>query len=100
MWRHCRTIPQPESLKERIELFRSHGRILRENFELFPTQSWLYVFVGQNLMPVSDDPLVNVLDPKMVADNLGNIRDVVAKCAAQMPRHEDFIAQHCAAEPL
>jgi tryptophan halogenase len=99
MWRHCRTIPKPHSLEERIDLFKSHGRILRENFELFPTQSWLYVFVGQNLMPAGDDPLVDVLDQKMVADNLRNIRDVVAKCAAQMPKHEDFIRENCAAEP-
>lgn len=97
MWRHCRTISKPDSLQERIDLFRSHGRILRENFELFPTQSWLYVLVGQNVMPDSNDPLADVVDPQMVEDTLKNIREVVSKCADSMPRHEDFIAQNCAA---
>jgi tryptophan 7-halogenase len=97
MWRHCRTIPRPDSLQERIELFRSHGRILRENFELFPTQSWLYVLVGQNTMPRSDDPMVEVLDPRIVAETLANIHGVIRKCADTMPRHEDFIAENCAA---
>ena len=99
MWRHCKAISQPESLKERIELFRSHGRILQENHELFPTQSWLYVMVGQNIMPAADDPLVSVFDSKGVSDTLNHVRDVIARCAAAMPKHEDFIAQNCAAVP-
>jgi tryptophan halogenase len=97
MWRFCRTVSQPDSLKERIELFRSHGRILREDFELFPTQSWLFVMVGQNIMPESDDPLVDLFDPQFVHDNLANIRDVVGRCAQTMPTHEDFIKQNCSA---
>jgi tryptophan halogenase len=97
MWRYCRNVSLPDSLRERIELFRSHGRILREDFELFPAQSWLYVFVGQNLMPESDDPLVDLLDPKAVNDNLANIRDVVRQCAQAMPTHEEFIRQNCSA---
>jgi tryptophan 7-halogenase len=97
MWRHCRNVPKPDSLQERIDLFRSHGRILREDFELFPTQSWLYVMVGQNIMPENDDPLVGILDPVLVSDNLANIRDVVHKCAQSMPAHEDYIKQNCAA---
>jgi tryptophan halogenase len=97
LWRYCRNVALPDSLKERIDLFRSHGRILREDFELFPTQSWLFVFVGQNIMPESDDPLVAILDPTVVNDNLTDIRNVVRQCAHAMPAHEDFINQHCSA---
>ncbi|MGA2777173.1 MAG: tryptophan halogenase family protein [Steroidobacteraceae bacterium] len=101
LWRYCRNVRLPDSLVERIELFRSHGRILRENHELFPTQSWLYVMVGQNIMPECDDPLVNILNPQLVKENLANIRDVIRKCAQAMPAHADFIKQNCdaAAEP-
>ena len=97
LWGYCRNVAKPDSLQERIDLFRSHGRILREDFELFPTQSWLYVMVGQNIMPDNDDPLVDILDPQLVNDNLGNIREVVRKCAAAMPAHLDFIKQNCSA---
>jgi tryptophan halogenase len=97
LWRYCRNVAKPDSLEERIELFRSHGRILREDFELFPAQSWLYVFVGQNIMPESDDPLVGMLDPRVVSDNLANMRDVIRQCVQAMPSHEDFIRQNCSA---
>jgi tryptophan halogenase len=97
MWRYCREVAKPDSLEERIELFRSHGRILREDFELFPAQSWLYVLVGQNIMPESDDPLVDLLEAKAVNENLANIRDVVRQCVQAMPMHENFVAQNCVA---
>jgi tryptophan 7-halogenase len=97
LWAYCRNLEKPDSLQERIDLFRSHGRMLREDHELFPTQSWLYVMVGQNIMPESDDPLIGLLDPQLVNDNLANIREVVQRCAASMPAHEDFIKQNCAA---
>ena len=98
LWRYCRNVPKPDSLQERIELFRSHGRILREDFELFPAQSWLFVFVGQNVMPQSDDPLVGMFDPRVVSDNLLNMRDVIRQCVQAMPSHEDFIRQNCSAD--
>ncbi len=97
LWSYCRNVSKPDSLQERIDLFQSHGRILREDHELFPTQSWLFVFVGQNIMPENDDPLVGLLDPQLINDNLTNIRDVVHRCAQSMPAHEDFIRQNCAA---
>jgi tryptophan halogenase len=97
LWSYCRNLTLPDSLRERIDLFRSHGRILRENVELFPAQSWLYVFVGQNLRPQSDDPLVDVMDGQLVEETLRNIRSVVRNCADAMPLHEDFVRRHCAA---
>jgi tryptophan halogenase len=100
MWRYCRNVDQPDSLKEKIELFRSHGRLLREDNELFPLQSWLYVFVGQNVMPESDDPVADILDLRQVGDNLANIRNVIRQCAQAMPTHEEFIAKNCAASPV
>ena len=97
MWSYCRNLSLPDSLQERIDLFRSYGRILRENAELFPAQSWLYVFVGQNVTPQADDPLVNVMDAHVLDETLRNIRSVVRNCAEAMPLHEDFIRRHCAA---
>jgi tryptophan 7-halogenase len=100
IWRYCRNVAKPDSLKERIDLFRSFGRLLREDNELFPMQSWLYVMIGQNIMPQSDDPLVNILDSTQVIDNLNNIRKVIRQCAAVMPTQADFIRQNCAAQPM
>jgi tryptophan halogenase len=96
-WEHCRNIPLTDSLQEKIDLFRSHGRILREDTELFPAQSWLYIMIGQGILPRSYEPTVDTLDPKAVLANLDDIRTLVKRCADAMPRHEEFIAKNCSA---
>jgi len=98
-WEHCRHIPLTDSLKEKIDLFRSHGRILREDTELFPAQSWLFVMIGQNIIPRGYDPLADTLSPQKIMTNLDDIRAVMKRCVAAMPPHGDFIAKHCAAKP-
>ena len=90
-WQHCREIPLTDSLREKIELFRSHGRILREETELFPVISWLSVMVGQNIIPRRYDPLVDGLDPGKVKSRLEELRSSVGSCVAAMPSHWDFI---------
>jgi tryptophan halogenase len=95
-WDHCRASPLTETLREKMELFSSHGRILREESELFPVMSWLSVFVGQNIIPRSYDPMVDSLDPTKIQSKLGEIRESVRRCAAAMPSHQDFIDQQCA----
>ena len=34
-WDYCRNMPIPETLQAKLDLFRSHGRIIRESDELF-----------------------------------------------------------------
>ena len=96
-WEHCRNIPLTDSLQEKIDLFRSHGRILREDTELFPAQSWLYVMIGQSIRPRRYEPTVDTIDAAAIEANLNDIRAVVKKCADAMPAHQDFIDQNCAA---
>jgi hypothetical protein len=46
--------------------------------------------------------MAETLTADQVQKTLNDIRGVVARCAATMPSHEAFIAQHCAAaaDPL
>jgi len=97
-WEHCRAIPLTDTLQEKIDLFRSRGRILREDTELFPIQSWLSVMIGQNIVPRGYDPMTDGLDATKVIEKLEAIRAQVKQCAEAMSDHRDFIRQHCAAE--
>jgi tryptophan 7-halogenase len=90
-WEHCRSMPLTDTLLEKIELFRSHGRILREEAELFPVMSWLSVMIGQNIRPRRYDPLVDSLDPNKIQSRLQELRTGIERCVAAMPSHWDFI---------
>lgn len=96
-WNYCRTMPIPDSLQHRIDLFRSSGRIYREGLELFAEPSWLQVMVGQRLRPRSYHPFADLRPEADVLAYVQHVEQVIAKCVRVMPAHADYIARHCAA---
>ena len=96
-WNECRTMSIPESLTQKIELFRSRGRIFRQDTELFTDTSWFAVFVGQGIVPRGYDPVCDALSADESRRRVLQVRSVIANCADAMPKHMDFIRQHCAA---
>src|SRR5436190_1684121 len=96
-WDYCRSMQIPDTLRVKIDLFRSHGRIFRENDELFAEESWLQVMLGQGIIPGDYDPMVDQYPDEEVMRYLNDIEAVIKKCVAVMPLHKDYIAQQCAA---
>ncbi|CAN5532680.1 tryptophan 7-halogenase [soil metagenome] len=100
LWNYCRNMSIPDSLKHKIELFRSRGRIARFDDQLFVEPSWLAVFLGQGITPRSHDRLADVPPLADVHRRLAGIREVIDQIAHRIPIHDDFIARSCKAPPL
>lgn len=98
-WDYCRTMEIPASLQHKIDLFRASGRLFRYEDELFTDANWTAVFLGQNIVPQTYDPLVDVLDLQSARLQLQHIKTAIAQTAAAMPSHRDFLQRHCAAPP-
>jgi tryptophan halogenase len=99
-WRYVKHMDVPDTLAERLELFRSSGRFFQKaKAELFREESWVQVLLGQGL-PVCYDPMVDLVPQADVAAFLRDVEDVIADCARGMPDHAAFIARHCAAPSL
>ncbi|WP_343615615.1 tryptophan halogenase family protein [Novosphingobium sp.] len=96
-WRHCADMPIPDSLKQKIELFRETGRVFRKNEELFAENSWVQVMMGQGIHPDSHHPIAGKLGDEEMARLLEGLRSNVARTAAQLPTHEDYLRQYCPA---
>jgi tryptophan 7-halogenase len=99
-WNYCRTMAIPDTLREKIELFRANGRLYRENDELFSETSWLAVMLGQGIQPKSYHPLADACNVAALQKYLADVRDVIKRSADAMPTHAEFIRKHCAAMPL
>ena len=97
IWNYCRTMPIPDSLRHKMELFRQRGRVVTYKDGLFLEPSWLAVYFGQRVMPDAYDPLADALPPADLTSKLQAVRDQVHGAVAAMPRHEDFLAQYCPA---
>ena len=92
-WDYCRTMDVPESLQQKMALFRSNGRVFRDNMEMFAEMSWVQVMYGQGIHPHGYHGLVDLQPEAKVESFVGNVREVIGKCVAQMPSHDAFIAQ-------
>jgi tryptophan halogenase len=90
-WDYCRTMDVPESLRQKMALFRSNGRVFREHTEMFAEINWILVMLGQGVQPRGYHALVDMLPDEHLAGFVGNVRDVVSSCVAQLPRHDAFI---------
>jgi len=96
-WNYCRNMAIPDSLQEKLELYRHGSWLSRDKRELFGEASWLAVLDGQHVHARSYSPLVDSLQVEKLDGILRDTREVIQQCASAMPRHEDFIRQHCAA---
>jgi tryptophan halogenase len=96
-WRRNRAMRVPDTLRDKMELFRSHGRIFREHEELFTESSWIQVLIGQDVMPRGWHPMVDLLDDGEIARLLEGTQRVLKRSVEVMPTHEAYIAQHFAA---
>ena len=96
-WQARRAAPIPDRLRDRIDLFRQTGTITREGDELFTEVGWLQVMLGQHIMPETCHPLADALAHDQLAAFLDGARRRAVAVARAMPRHDDFIARHCAA---
>ena len=92
-WRQVRDMAVPDSLAHRMELWRLHGRVFRENAELFALPSWVAVMLGQNIWPERHDPIADTLDPAKVAAAMTQMRASYAAAARRLPNQEEFLRQ-------
>ncbi len=97
-WNYCRSMEVPQLLQQRIDLFRSNGRVFREGMELFTKNNWLQVMHGQRIRPQSYNPLVDLISEQEIAGYLDEVTGVIGHCAEAMPLHSAYIAATCAAE--
>jgi tryptophan 7-halogenase len=92
-WDYCRTLEPPAGLADKLAMFRSSGRVFRENMELFTETSWLSVMVGQGIEPGGYHPAADLISDEETMTRLAHIRGVVQNTAAAMPTQPDFLTQ-------
>jgi tryptophan halogenase len=91
-WEQCRQMELPETLLEKIDLFREAGLVMREEDELFLDDSWGQVMIGQGIVPESWSPLAD----NVPGEDIGPFLESVAKSyrirAESLPTHRQFVA--------
>ena len=90
LWRYCRTMALPDSLRERIELYRGSGRVRWRAGELFTDTSWFYIFEGLGMQPEGYDPLIDVVKPDQLKEILASLAKGTAAVRRGAPLHDSY----------
>jgi tryptophan halogenase len=90
-WQWCRSMRLPDTLLERIELFKARGALREGVDELFRGSSWQSVFEGMGIRPSAYCPRLEHLDYARISASLKGARAAIAGMVACLPTHEEFL---------
>ena len=100
-WNHVRTMTVPDSLADKMELWRKAARIEKYSDGLFYDASWIAVYVGQGCLPERHDPRPGIVDPERLRVAADGLKQEIEITVAGMPNHVEYLRREAArlAEP-
>jgi tryptophan halogenase len=100
LWDYVRSMPLPESLDHKLQLFRSRAMLPNHQYGLFARDSWLAVLVGQGIVPEGYDRLADAFTLAALDERLTDFRNRIQTNVDAMSSHGAFIVEYCrAAQP-
>ncbi len=94
-WNHVRTMTIPDSLAQRIALFRDDAQAYQAPDDLFRVDSWMQVMLGQRCQPRGYHHIARMLPPDQLRQALTDLKTNIANAVTRLPSHQAFIAQYC-----
>jgi tryptophan halogenase len=89
-WQERRAAPLPDSLAQRVELYRASGRIQMQRPETFTDLDWFWIFEGMGVIPRDYDPLVDCVDFEQVKRLMLALSQKISADVAAAPTHDSF----------
>ena len=92
LWDHVRTMAVPDTLVEKMALFRRRGRVITYREGVFLEPSWIAVYLGQRVVPQGYDQRADRPSDAALAQALARLRAETGAAAAGMPGHAAYLA--------
>lgn len=96
-WQYVKHMPIPDTLAEKLEIFRTRAEVMARHDELFKETSWFAVLAGQGLEPESYHPVADAISEDELRLRLTKIRTGIQNRVTSMPGHADYIRANCLA---
>jgi tryptophan halogenase len=94
-WDYVRTMTVPDTLEEKIELFRRRGRVVKYREGVFLDASWVAVYMGQRIIPEGHDMRADLPPLDALALSADALRAEISAKAARMPDHRSHVEAYC-----
>ena len=96
-WNYCRNMPVPDSLTEKVELFRQNGQIFREDDELFTETSWAAVMMGQGIKMGGHNAMADAVREPNTRREIDEMEKSIQFVVQHMPSHGEYLNRYCPA---
>jgi tryptophan 7-halogenase len=90
-WNHTRTMDVPDTLREKMELWRRSARVAKYSQGLFFEPSWVSVYIGQGVIPDGWDQRADAYDSAQLEGAARRMLAQVSNAADRTPDHSEFI---------
>lgn len=90
-WRRMRTMEIPDTLADRMALFRRGGYVVRYKDGLFLQPSWIAVYLGQRIVPQGYDRRADQLPEETLRIGMRRLREDISAAAGALPTHQAFL---------
>src|SRR3984957_3699387 len=97
LWDYARSMPLPDSLVHKLQLFRSRAALPSHQYGLFARDSWLAVLVGQGIVATGYDRLADAFPLSALEERLSEFRNRIQTNVDGMTAHDAFIANYAEA---
>lgn len=94
-WRRCRDMEIPDTLAQRMALFRDDAFAYQGPEDLFRVDSWLQVMLGQRLEPRGRHHMGRLMTRDQMRRALDGVKTNIAGAVAKMPSHQEFLDRYC-----
>jgi len=95
-WDRVREMEIPDSLAQRIDLFRQSAQVYQAPGELFQVDSWLQVLLGQRVQPQTFHHMGRLMPPQQLKAALDDLKRNIDGMVARLPQHQAFLDGYCA----
>jgi tryptophan halogenase len=95
-WRRCRDMQIPDSLAQRIALFRDNAAAYQGADEMFRIDSWIMVMLGQGIEPASYHQAARMMDSAQLHQALSDLKSGIAAELGRLPQHQQFVERYSA----
>ena len=94
-WDHVRTMEVPDTLADKMELFRRRGRVVKYREGVFLDASWIAVYLGQGIVPQGHDMRVDAPPTESLARGMTALAEEIRRTVEQMPGHREHLDRYC-----
>jgi len=95
-WRHCQSMPVPDSLTSRLELFNARAELSVHDGSLFKESSWLAVLNGMGVQPRNWHPFLDMADFSAIHQDMQAYRASLDAAVQQLQPYQKFLNSNAA----